>query len=103
MLAQEPGFAAADFSHIACIGVGGAAAPLALIEEYGRKGIKLQQGWGMTETGPLGLLLSGEMALAKVGSSGLPPLYVRLKICDPDGNEVKRGRDRRADDPAGRP
>jgi fatty-acyl-CoA synthase len=91
MLAQEPGFAAADFSHIACIGVGGAAAPLALIEEYGRKGIKLQQGWGMTETGPLGLLLSGEMALAKVGSSGLPPLYVRLKICDPDGTEVKQG------------
>jgi len=45
----------------------------------------------MTETGPLGLLLSGEMALAKVGSSGLPPLYVRLKICDPDGNEMKRG------------
>ena len=65
MLAQEPGFAAADFSHIVCIGVGGAAAPLALIEEYGRKGIKLQQGWGMTETGPLGLLLSGDMALAK--------------------------------------
>ena len=26
-----------------------------------------------------------------MGSSGLPPLYVRLKICDPDGNEVKRG------------
>jgi fatty-acyl-CoA synthase len=91
MLAQEPGFAAADFSHIACLGVGGAAAPLALIEEYGRKGVKLQQGWGMTETGPLGLLLSGEMALAKVGSSGLPPLYVRLRICDPDGNEVKQG------------
>ena len=91
MLAQEPGFAAADFSHIVCIGVGGAAAPLALIEEYGRKGIKLQQGWGMTETGPLGLLLSGDMALSQVGSSGLPPLYVRLKICDPDGNEVKRG------------
>jgi fatty-acyl-CoA synthase len=91
MLAQEPGFAQADFSHIACIGVGGAAAPRALIEEYGRKGIKLQQGWGMTETGPLGLLLSPDMALAKVGSSGLPPMYVRLKICDPDGNEVKPG------------
>ena len=91
MLAQEPGFAAADLSHIVSLGIGGAAAPLALIEAYGRKGIKLQQCWGMTETGPLGLLLSGEMALAKVGSSGLPPLYVRLKICDPDGNEVKRG------------
>jgi acyl-coenzyme A synthetase/AMP-(fatty) acid ligase len=74
MLAQEPGFAAADFSHIVSLGVGGAAAPLALIEQYGRKGIKLQQCWGMTETGPVGLLLSGDMALSKVGSSGLPPL-----------------------------
>jgi fatty-acyl-CoA synthase len=91
MLAQEAGFAAADLSHIVCIGVGGAAAPLALIEAYGRKDIKLQQGWGMTETGPLGLLLSGEMALAKVGSSGLPPMYVRLKICDADGKEVRQG------------
>jgi fatty-acyl-CoA synthase len=91
MLAQEPGFATADFSHIVCIGVGGAAAPLALLEAYGRKGIKLQQGWGMTETGPLGLMLSGEMALAKVGSSGLPPLYVRLKICDPQGRPVAPG------------
>jgi fatty-acyl-CoA synthase len=36
-------------------------------------------------------MLSGERALDKVGSSGLPPLYVRLKICDPDGNEVKPG------------
>lgn len=91
MMAQEPGFATADLSHIVCIGVGGAAAPLSLIEAYGAKGIKLQQGWGMTETGPLGLLLSGEKALSKVGSSGLPPLYVQLKICDPDGKEVKRG------------
>ena len=91
MLAQELGFADADLSHIVCIGIGGAAAPLALLEDYGRKGIPLQQGWGMTETGPLGLMLSPAMALAKVGSSGLPPMYVRLKICDPDGNEVKPG------------
>ena len=91
MLAQQPGFAEADLSHIVCIGVGGAPLPLALLETYGAKGIKLQQGWGMTETGPLGLLLSSEMALKKVGSSGLPPLYTRLKICDPEGREVKRG------------
>ncbi len=91
MMAQEPGFETADLSHIVCLGVGGAAAPLSLIEAYGAKGIKLQQAWGMTETGPLGLMLSGEKALSKVGSSGLPPLYVRLKICDPEGREVKQG------------
>ena len=91
MLAQQPGFMAADFSHIQSMGVGGAAAPEQLIKDYGAKGVKLQQGWGMTETGPLGLILSGEMALEKVGSSGLAGMYVSLKICDPEGNEVPRG------------
>ena len=91
MLAQQAGFATADLSHIQCIGIGGSAAPVALIEAYGARGIRLRQGWGMTETGPVGLLLSGEMALEKAGSCGLPPLYAQLKICDSEGREVKRG------------
>jgi fatty-acyl-CoA synthase len=91
MLAQEPGFAEADLSHLQCIGIGGSAAPPTLIEAYGNRGIRLRQGWGMTETGPVGLLLSGEMALQKAGSCGLPPLYVQLRICDSEGREVKRG------------
>jgi fatty-acyl-CoA synthase len=31
------------------------------------------------------------MALKKAGSSGLPPLYVQLKICNLEGREVKPG------------
>jgi len=91
MLTQQQGFAEADFSHLEHLGIGGAAAPLALIETFGKKGVPLQQFWGMTETGPLGLLLTSDKALSKIGSSGLPPLYVRLKICDPEGNAVKHG------------
>jgi len=91
MMAQEAKFRGADLSHIVCLSVGGAAAPLSLIEEYGAKGIQLQQGWGMTETGPLGLMLSGDQALAKVGSSGLPPLYVGLRIVDEAGDDVPQG------------
>ena len=45
----------------------------------------------MTETGPLGLMLSGDKALEKVGSSGLPPMHTRLKICDENVREVKPG------------
>ncbi|MCH9674852.1 MAG: long-chain fatty acid--CoA ligase [Gammaproteobacteria bacterium] len=88
MMAQEPGFATADLSHLVCLGVGGAAAPVALLEDYANKGLRLQQAWGMTETGPLGLILSAERALDKVGSSGLPALYVELKVVDDAGNEV---------------
>ena len=91
MMAQDPRFADADLSHLVSLGVGGAAAPEALIETYGEKDIDLQQGWGMTETGPLGLILSGEMALKKIGSSGLPVMHTNLKICDDQGNEVAPG------------
>lgn len=91
MLAETEGFKDADFSNIVCLGIGGAAAPLALIEQFGAKGLKLQQGWGMTETGPLGLILSADKALEKVGSSGLPPLYTELRIVDDDGNDVRQG------------
>ena len=91
MMAQEPGFADADLSHLMTLGIGGAAAPLALIEDFAAKNIILQQGWGMTETGPLGLLLSPDQTLAKVGSSGLPTMYVSLKICDATGAEVAKG------------
>jgi fatty-acyl-CoA synthase len=91
MLAQQPGFTAADFSHLQCVGIGGSAAPPALIEAYGTRGIRLRQGWGMTETGPVGLLMPSEMALKKAGSCGLPPLHAQLRICDADGMEVARG------------
>jgi len=91
MLAQEPAFASTDFSNLVCLGVGGAAAPLQLIKDFGAVGLTLQQGWGMTETGPLGLILSGEQALAKVGSSGLPAMYSDLKIVDEDGRPVAPG------------
>ena len=42
----------------------------------------------MTETGPLGLILSADKALDKIGSSGLPVMYVELKIVDREGREV---------------
>jgi fatty-acyl-CoA synthase len=93
MMANEPGFDDADLSHIECLGIGGAAAPLALIELFAKKDIKLQQGWGMTETGPLGLMLSPDKALSKIGSSGLPPMYVHLKICDNQDVEMPFGQD----------
>lgn len=91
MMAQQPGFAEADLSHIVSIGIGGAAAPLALLETYAAKGVALQQLWGMTETGPLGLVIPVDEALRKVGSSGLPVQYARLRICDEHGVDVEPG------------
>ncbi len=38
--------------NLSWIGLGGAYLPLSLIEEYEKYGIKIRQGYGMTETGP---------------------------------------------------
>ena len=88
MTAEEPGFADADIGHLTVLGVGGAPAPLALLERYAEKGAPLQQLWGMTETGPLGLVLSADQALAKAGSSGLPVMYSELRVVDDEGNDL---------------
>jgi fatty-acyl-CoA synthase len=42
-----------DLSHMRGMLVGGAAVPRAMIEAYGRHGLKVVQGWGMTETSPV--------------------------------------------------
>ena len=88
MTAEEPGFDDADLGHLVLLGVGGAPAPLALLERYARKGTPLQQLWGMTETGPLGLVLDAEHALEKAGSSGLPVMYSELKVVDDEGRTL---------------
>ena len=91
MAAEEPGFADADLDHLVFLGVGGAPAPLALLERYAEKGAPLQQLWGMTETGPLGLVLSADLALAKAGSSGLPVMYSEIEIVDEEGRALGPG------------
>jgi len=44
---------ALDLSSIHCLVSGGAALPPAMIERFDRLGIRIIQGWGMTETSPI--------------------------------------------------
>jgi fatty-acyl-CoA synthase len=92
MMAQEPGFDDADLSHVEVIGSGGAAVPAALIETFAKKGLLMRQMWGMTETGPIGLVIQADKVRDKVGSSGLPPMHCQLKICDDVGEQVEHGK-----------
>jgi len=43
----------ADISSLHTLTAGGSAVPAHLIEAYGRRGIQILQGWGMTETSPV--------------------------------------------------
>lgn len=82
MISELPDFVSCDLSHIECLMVGGAPSPMGLLTAYANKGIRLQQGWGMTETATIGTVLSADDALAKIGSAGRPVMHAELAIFD---------------------
>ena len=82
---------AADLSSIRFILTGGAPVPERLIRAYHDRGVALVQGYGLSEAGPLVLLLDAERSLRKIGSAGRPPLLVEIRIVDPDGHDVEPG------------
>jgi acyl-CoA synthetase (AMP-forming)/AMP-acid ligase II len=88
-----------DLSSLTRILCGGSAVPKSLSEAYREKiGLPILQGWGMTETSPLGSVsyiksdlsdrsdeeLAGIRAL-----QGLPSPLVEIRIADPDTDEAQ--------------
>ncbi|MCP5094474.1 MAG: long-chain fatty acid--CoA ligase [Chloroflexi bacterium] len=90
-LSQHPDFDKTDFSNVRSWACGGAPMPVSLLETYAKRGITIQQGFGMTETGPTVFLIDGENALQKGGSVGKPQLFVEVRIVDRAGNDVPTG------------
>jgi fatty-acyl-CoA synthase len=89
-----------DISNIDRLTVGGSAPPESLIRTYDEEyDAPIIQGWGMTETSPLGSLstLRKELAdapaderYAKRATAGLPVPGIRTRIRDDEGEEVPR-------------
>ncbi|MEM9305206.1 MAG: long-chain fatty acid--CoA ligase [Pseudomonadota bacterium] len=80
------------------VGVGGAACPLAIMDEFReRHGVHVQQGWGMTEMSPVGTFNVPRKALADLPLDnarqvqvlqGRTIFTVEMKITDDDNNEL---------------
>ncbi|MCP4423089.1 MAG: long-chain fatty acid--CoA ligase [Chloroflexi bacterium] len=85
-LLQYPDFDKADLSGVVHWGSGGSSLPPSLVEQYAEKGIIIQQGFGMTETGPTVFIIDKENAVRKVGSVGKPVLHTDVCIMDRAGN-----------------
>jgi fatty-acyl-CoA synthase len=90
-MAQHPAFETSDFNRLVIGGVGGAPMPLPLLKIWEARGIALQQGYGMTETGPAVMTLDRENAARKAGSSGQPLLHTEVRIVRPDGADAAAG------------
>jgi len=76
--------------------VGGAAVPEALIRAFARHGAEIRQGWGMTETSPVGSIayLKPELRDApeeerfrRFASAGVPVPMMDIRLAGDDGSE----------------
>jgi fatty-acyl-CoA synthase len=90
-MGQHPRFVETDMSRLVFAGVGGAPTPDAILQIWQRQGAILQQGYGMTETSPLVLVLDKEDAVRKAGSAGKPALNMEMRVVGDDGADAPRG------------
>lgn len=86
VLSQYHDFDKYDLSSVESWASGGSALPPSLVESYASRGIIIQQGFGMTETGPTVFLIRKDDALRKAGSVGKPVLHTDVCIQDREGN-----------------
>ncbi|MCB8928738.1 MAG: long-chain fatty acid--CoA ligase [Ardenticatenaceae bacterium] len=86
MLAQTADFSQYDLSSVRSWASGGSSLPPSVVHDYASRGIIIQQGFGMTETGPTVFLVPKVDAVRKAGSVGKPVLHTDVCIMDRDGN-----------------
>ncbi|MDE2340144.1 MAG: AMP-binding protein, partial [Alphaproteobacteria bacterium] len=90
---NSPAFDAAKLQHIVAWAIGGAPNPRAQSERFVGAGIRIAEGFGMSETGSnFGMPTHDlDVLLAKAGSCGLPFMTVETRIVDDDGHDVPVG------------
>jgi fatty-acyl-CoA synthase len=93
ILWQQPGFDPERVRHIKVWATGGAPNPAAQIERFVRAGIKMSNGFGMSETGSnYGTPMDDpDKVIAKAGSCGLPYAFVETRIVGEEGEDLPPG------------
>jgi fatty-acyl-CoA synthase len=90
---NQPGFKPEMLHGLVGWAIGGAPNPKSQTEKFARAGVKITEGFGMSETGSnFGMPTHDvELLVRKAGSCGLPFMTVEPKIVDEDGAEVPVG------------
>jgi fatty-acyl-CoA synthase len=90
---EQPGFDPIMLRGLTVYAMGGAPNPAAQIERFVRAGIKMSDGFGMSETGSnFGMPFEElDLLLRKAGSCGLPYLSVEARIVDSTGKDLPEG------------
>jgi fatty-acyl-CoA synthase len=89
---DSPFFERADFSSVRFFISGGAPCPVSLMEAFRQaKQVSFRQGYGLTEVGTNCFSMTDEEAIRKAGSVGKPIFHSRMRLVDPQGEEVGPG------------
>ncbi len=87
---QECDLSEYDLRSVRCYFTGGERIPIALLQEYLKKGILISQIFGQTEASTI-TFLPTEKAVEKMGSVGLPVFHGEVRIINKEGKEVAPG------------
>lgn len=91
-LRHAENFAPGRWTRLKALFTGGAPNPPTHIRWWLDQGVRMVDGYGMTETGTtLGMSLEPEMIRLKAGSVGLPGPLTRVRIVDQNDQEVEEG------------
>ena len=89
MMLDSANFEKTDFSSIRFLVSGGAPLPLKIVKAYqDQKGIRIWEGYGLTEVGPNDFMANG-----KLSTLGHPMPFVDVRLVDDDGRAVPVGQD----------
>ncbi|ESX92049.1 AMP-binding protein [Mesorhizobium sp. LNJC403B00] len=92
MLRDGTAFAPANWTTLTAIFTGGAPNPAADILWWLEQGVRMVDGFGMTEAGTvLGMPVEARQIARKAGSAGLPAPSLSLRIVDEDGHDAAAG------------
>ena len=86
---QVDGLDRFDFSHLRWIQSGASPLPVSLIQQYAGIGIDIHQIYGLTESCGPACLITGEDAIARIGSTGRGFFHTDIRIVDADGEDVE--------------
>jgi fatty-acyl-CoA synthase len=92
MLRADGAFSPANWTTLTAIFTGGAPNPAADILWWLEQGVRMVDGFGMTEAGTvLGMPVEAGQIARKAGSAGLPAPSLGLRIVDEDGQDAAAG------------
>ena len=90
-LAASSVWEATDLSSLRLVISGGDVVHEPLLRTYLDRGVRLLQGYGLTEASPMCLMIDEADALRRPGSAGVPPMHTTVRVARPDLTDASPG------------